>query len=157
MMGPTDGHQPSASIPLLADAIALSRHREQFSTNISHIKCPTPLQGSIRMPERLPSEMVPPMLDLPNRSLPQCYVNEHFGPEVFHIYNIGPACLFNKIRTDTKHRKRAFTKRGYFRQSRSILRKENRMKFAYALQGIDYEMLESLKMGEIPDIRDYKR
>ncbi|UKJ87783.2 hypothetical protein MACJ_000223 [Theileria orientalis] len=65
--------------------------------------------------------------------------------------------LFNKLRNDTKHRKRAFVKRGYFRRTRCLERKLNRLSYAYALQGIDYEMLESLEMGELPDLKKLKK
>ncbi|AFZ80326.1 hypothetical protein BEWA_031790 [Theileria equi strain WA] len=65
--------------------------------------------------------------------------------------------LFNKLRNDKKHRKRAFPKRGYWRRTHAMLRKDNRIKYAYALEGIDYEMIEKLERGEIPDIKTLKR
>ncbi|XP_954456.1 uncharacterized protein TA21485 [Theileria annulata] len=75
----------------------------------------------------------------------QEYINDHTQEQY----------LFNKLRNDTKNRKRAFVKRGYFRRTRSLNRKLNRLSYAYALQGIDYEMVENLAMGEIPDLKDY--
>ncbi|BAM38782.1 conserved hypothetical protein [Theileria orientalis strain Shintoku] len=78
--------------------------------------------------------------------------NEEYVDQVTH-----EKYLFNKLRNDTKHRKRAFVKRGYFRRTRCLERKLNRLSYAYALQGIDYEMLESLEMGELPDLKDFKK
>ncbi|ORM39741.1 tRNA-dihydrouridine(16/17) synthase [NAD(P)(+)]-like [Babesia sp. Xinjiang] len=121
---------------------------------LSQIQCQRPVQRDLKMPSYVDTEILPRMINLPNTS-DSCSVIGYPEKRESHIYQIGETYLFNRTRTDTKHRKRAFTKRGYFRQSRSLLRKENRMKFAYALQGIDYEMLDGLKMGEIPDIKNY--
>ncbi|GIX66218.1 tRNA-dihydrouridine(16/17) synthase, putative [Babesia caballi] len=148
---------PSATASFLNETTqATGRVRDTFS-RLSQAQCPAPSHDNFKLPSATPSSTLPDALSCPTIAHDTCYVIE--GPEcgVFHIYDVGPTCLFNRLRTDTKHRKRAFTKRGCFRQSRSVLRKENRMKFAYALQGIDYDLLAGLKMGEIPDIRAYKR
>lgn len=57
--------------------------------------------------------------------------------------------LFNKVRNDKKHRKRAFQKRGYWKKMHYFIRKNNRMCFAFKVQNINYENLKKLKRGEI--------
>eukprot|EP00375_Theileria_parva_P003116 XP_765797.1 hypothetical protein [Theileria parva strain Muguga] len=47
----------------------------------------------------------------------QLYIDEHTRERY----------LFNKLRNDTKNRKRAFVKRGYFRRTHSLNRKLNRL------------------------------
>ncbi|KAK2197245.1 hypothetical protein BdWA1_000244 [Babesia duncani] len=100
--------------------------------------------------------MINVVIENPNLTLPiplqdiiheKCIINPQ--PIVEH--------LFNKLRNDSKHRKRAFTKRGCFRQTHAMIRKDNRLRLAYALQGIDYDMLEGLEIGEIPDLSLLKK
>ncbi|GBE59751.1 hypothetical protein, conserved [Babesia ovata] len=152
--GICNGHGIAQRSALTDPFVRLS---DGFFTHVSQIECPRPLQVNLELPNGPYPEIRHQPVQLPAVTTESHHVVEDQETGVYHIYDVGPAYLFNKLRTDTKHRKRAFTKRGYFRQSRSITRKENRMKFAYALQGIDYEMLEGLKRGEIPDIRAYKR
>ncbi|CDR95867.1 hypothetical protein, conserved [Babesia bigemina] len=165
--GTTHPISPIRSPPVLCNAAGTAqwsalqdpfvRLSDGVFTHISQIECPVPIHVNLELPNGPRPETRRQPVQLPAVTTDSHHVVEDQQTGVYHIYDVGPAYLFNKVRTDTKHRKRAFTKRGYFRQSRSITRKENRMKFAYALQGIDYEMLEGLKRGEIPDIRAYKR
>ncbi|EDO06838.1 uncharacterized protein BBOV_IV004770 [Babesia bovis T2Bo] len=148
-------HCTAHSIPLPVQGGPLD-FNDTLPIDSTRLQLPTQYQRSINAPGTLLPLRLPHMIDTPGTSSP-CRVIESPDHGIFHVYDVGLTYLLNKIRTDTKHRKRAFTKRGYFRQSRSILRKDNRMKFAFALQGIDYEYIESLKMGEIPDIREYKK
>ncbi|CAA9988721.1 conserved Plasmodium protein, unknown function [Plasmodium knowlesi strain H] len=57
--------------------------------------------------------------------------------------------LFNKVRNDTRHRKRAFQKRGYWKKMHYFTRKANMMSFAFKMQNIDYEKMKKLKRGEV--------
>ncbi|KAK1442119.1 hypothetical protein BgAZ_401490 [Babesia gibsoni] len=135
----------------------VSFHETASQTPLSHIRLPAPCTDADTRPigeegNRLHQPMV-----MPTTSKPIENALEDVATRNSYVYQIGSTYLFNKIRTDTKNRKRAFAKRGYFRQTHAVLRKENRMKYAYALQGIDYEMLENLKIGEILNISDLKR
>ncbi|SBS84536.1 conserved Plasmodium protein, unknown function [Plasmodium ovale] len=57
--------------------------------------------------------------------------------------------LFNKVRNDKRHRKRAFQKRGYWKKMHYFVRKNNMMCFAFKVQNIDYEKIKKLKRGEV--------
>ncbi|GAW81436.1 hypothetical protein, conserved [Plasmodium gonderi] len=57
--------------------------------------------------------------------------------------------LFNKVRNDKRHRKRAFQKRGYWKKMHYFMRKSNMMSFAFKMQNIDYEKMKKLKRGEV--------
>ncbi|SPJ08966.1 conserved Plasmodium protein, unknown function [Plasmodium sp. DRC-Itaito] len=57
--------------------------------------------------------------------------------------------LFNKVRNDKKHRKRAFQKRGYWKKMHYFIRKNNMMSYAFKVQNIDYEKIKKLKRGEV--------
>ncbi|KAI4837854.1 hypothetical protein MKS88_003273 [Plasmodium brasilianum] len=57
--------------------------------------------------------------------------------------------LFNKVRNDKRHRKRAFQKRGYWKKMHYFVRKNNMMCFAFKVQNIDYEKMKRLKRGEV--------
>ncbi|KJP85578.1 hypothetical protein AK88_04799 [Plasmodium fragile] len=57
--------------------------------------------------------------------------------------------LFNKVRNDKRHRKRAFQKRGYWKKMHYFTRKANMMSFAFKMQNIDYEKMKKLKRGEV--------
>ncbi|CAI7721016.1 hypothetical protein PVIIG_05819 [Plasmodium vivax India VII] len=60
-----------------------------------------------------------------------------------------PTLLFNKVRNDKRHRKRAFQKRGYWKKLHYFTRKANMMSFAFKMQNIDYEKMKKLKRGEV--------
>ncbi|SOV11877.1 conserved Plasmodium protein, unknown function [Plasmodium sp. DRC-Itaito] len=57
--------------------------------------------------------------------------------------------LFNKVRNDKRHRKRAFQKRGYWKKMHYFVRKNNMMSYAFKVQNIDYEKIKKLKRGEV--------
>ncbi|KAK1934934.1 hypothetical protein X943_003437 [Babesia divergens] len=148
------GRATCSIMPCSTAAVPLS-YIGRACVPLSQLQLPASAQGSLNLPRTIGSENWNQPILMPAALQPIHHI-EHTVNQKSYIYDIGASCLFNKVRTDTKHRKRAFAKRGYFRQTRSIIRKDNRMKYAYALQGIDYEMLESLKMGEIPDINALK-
>ncbi|SOV11638.1 conserved Plasmodium protein, unknown function [Plasmodium sp. gorilla clade G2] len=57
--------------------------------------------------------------------------------------------LFNKVRNDKRHRKRAFQKRGYWKKMHYFVRKNNMMSYAFKVQNVDYEKIKKLKRGEV--------
>ncbi|KAL8442541.1 hypothetical protein Emag_006370 [Eimeria magna] len=57
--------------------------------------------------------------------------------------------LCNKVRNDKRHRKRAFVQRGFWGRQRRLQLKHERLRLAFAYQGVDLLKLKSLRWGEV--------
>ena len=57
--------------------------------------------------------------------------------------------LCNKVRNDKSYRKRGFVQRGYWGRQRRLQLKHERLRLAFAYQGVDLLKLKSLKWGEV--------
>ncbi|OEH75216.1 hypothetical protein cyc_00066 [Cyclospora cayetanensis] len=57
--------------------------------------------------------------------------------------------LCNKVRSDKRQRKRAFAHRGHWGRQRRLQLKHERLRLAFAYQGVDLLKLKSLRWGEV--------
>ncbi|CBZ49643.1 conserved hypothetical protein [Neospora caninum Liverpool] len=55
----------------------------------------------------------------------------------------------NKVRTDKKERKRAFPQRGFWKKQNFLQVKNNTVRLAFAVQGVDLLKLKRLRWGEV--------
>lgn len=55
----------------------------------------------------------------------------------------------NKTRSDKRYRKRGFTHRGYWKKQHRLQIKHERLRLAFALQGVDLLKLKTLRWGEV--------
>ncbi|KAL8432506.1 hypothetical protein ACSSS7_004580 [Eimeria intestinalis] len=60
-----------------------------------------------------------------------------------------PEYRCNKVRNDKRHRKRAFVHRGFWGRQRRLQLKHERLRLAFAYQGVDLLKLKSLRWGEV--------
>ncbi|KAL8442367.1 hypothetical protein Emed_007340 [Eimeria media] len=60
-----------------------------------------------------------------------------------------PEYRCNKVRNDKRHRKRAFVQRGFWGRQRRLQLKHERLRLAFAYQGVDLLKLKSLRWGEV--------
>ncbi|KEP62564.1 UNVERIFIED_CONTAM: hypothetical protein HHA_294310 [Hammondia hammondi] len=63
--------------------------------------------------------------------------------------SVRPLYRCNKVRTDKKERKRAFPQRGFWKKQNFLQVKNNTVRLAFAVQGVDLLKLKRLRWGEV--------
>ncbi|EPR57572.1 hypothetical protein TGPRC2_294310 [Toxoplasma gondii TgCatPRC2] len=63
--------------------------------------------------------------------------------------SVRPEYRCNKVRTDKKERKRAFPQRGFWKKQNFLQVKNNTVRLAFAVQGVDLLKLKRLRWGEV--------